>query len=478
MKVISADPNSHLDINIFIESSRKTKYDTVYFGHIQILKYRTWALFTQSQLDYMAKEVKLISTESTTPVQNTSSGNHFTKKKAKEQNFYFNTLVFFMYYGKYFKKIIKQKSKYSDKETAIKDYNKDNYPQQQVSLFKKLPQNLLNILSDRSQIIYRDKNLKINLTNFTSFYFGKVFETLVDTFNPLDLIPQSKQPNAFKKDFIKFWENNKIKSERNDKEINIKLIATLIMIKELFKGYEFNSFKEYKSCIIKVFKDRACFSQELNLRKDISRLEPIKTIFNSFKGKNPVSCFLKWKFYSAYHKEIAQEVIKLNNRGVKFNQYKNPFSSYRFLSPRYSFDDFGNFPLPDSSAQYLYSETLNPRINYSSSIITIDGKTHLQLIDNYQDLVSCGATLHNCAGSAETIDYYKQTVSLAVYIENELKYLISIKKLSIRQFKGFKNASPSLELFQKVQEYLLKNNLLALEANYTDACIQDYSGRR
>lgn len=460
MKSLYADPNSKLDINIWIESSKKNSYDTVYFGHIQILKYRTWAFFTQTQLDCIQKKVNLIQTSADKPKRNTSSGNHFSKKKAQDEFFYFNTIVFFIYYGNYFDDYVKRNEKYID--NLILKYNKENKQQNQIILFKQLPNNLLDIISDRGHIIYKDSWIKSKFANFERFNFCSELKFLDSIFNPMDLIPDSNEPNSFRKEFIKFWDNNKIFTFKNkSKEVNIRLISSLILIKEMFENYKFNSFLDYKKCIIKIFKHRSCFSKELNLRKDKSRFDDIKIIFNEFKGKNPLSCFLKWDFYSSYHNDIAIEVLKLKERGVIFSQYKNPFRSYNFLSSRYQLQDLGNFSLP-----CLEHKTFN-----------VNKEIVLENIDNYQKLVSIGAALHNCAGSNETLSYYQKSISLIVNFKNKIKYLITIQGDEIRQFKGFKNSSPEVEMFNQIQSFLYKNGYINRNVEYQDACIQDYSGR-
>jgi hypothetical protein len=476
--------HSKLDIRFYIESESKNKYDTTYFGHIQIHKYRTWAFFTQSQLDHINKQFNLISKETKKALHNTSSGNHFTKAKAKESKFYFNTMVFFIYYGANFRKKLKNKTEYYTYDKFIQRYHDNsvkNYIHDKVVMYKKLPYNLLKYFSDRNHIVFKEKTF-YHFNNIEEFYFGDLSRFLrnnnIEDIDFLNYLPKHKD-NSFKKDFIKFIDYNKL-FIKNNKELtfNLDLLKSVIFLSKVFKDYEFNSFKEYKKCLMKLFKDKACFKNELRYCLNDEELKHFFIIFNAFTNNkvNPVTIFCKWKFYSNYHEKISKVITKLLNKGVEFTQYKNPFYNFRFLSSRYSFEEKGNFKLPyKDSTRYNGEELEN---NYSTDII-IDHDIKLKLIDDYKTLVSCGAKLHNCAGSEETIKYYKKTITLGLYINNELKYLISMKGFDIRQFKGFRNSSPPVDLFKKVVNKLKSDGYIIdnYKIPYKEVCVQSYDGR-
>ena len=476
--------HSGLDIRFYVESESKNKYDTTYFGHIQIHKYRTWAYFTQSQLDYINQQFNLISKETKKSLHNTSSGNHFTKAKAKEFKFYFNTIVFFIYYGANFRKSLKNKIKYYDYDKFVNRYHDTsvkNYIHDKIVMFKKIPHSLLKYFSDRNQIVFNEKT-PYHFNNIQEFYFGDLSRFLknnnIEDIDFLDYLPRCKD-NSFEKDFIKFINNNRL-YVKNGKELtfNLDLLKAVIFISKVFNNYEFKSFKEYKKCLLKVFKDKACFKNELRYCLNNEELKHFFIIFNAFTDEkvNPVTIFCKWKFYSNYHEKISKVIIKLLNKSVDFTQYKNPFYNFRFLSSRYSFEEKGNFKLPIKDTTIYSGKDLEK--NYSMEIV-IDDNTTLKLVDDYKTLVACGAKLHNCAGSEETIKYYKKTITLGLYIDNELKYLISMKGFDIRQFKGFRNSSPPVDLFRKVVNKLKSEGYIidSYKIPYKEVCVQSYDGR-
>lgn len=476
-----------IEINFFIEEESKNKYDTTYFGHIQIHKYRTWGYFTKSQINYISKKFPLKDIKTSKALHNISSGNHLTKLKAKENKFYFNAIPFFIYYGKEFDNSIKRNLEYNSYEDSVKKYHENNiknYIHEQIVMFKKLPLNLIKILTDRNQLVYKeDEGFKFS--DIDRFYFGELSRFLeyykLKNIDFNDYIPSYKD-NSFKKEFINFIHKNRFYSKYNkygnQLQFNLELFKVIILLNKIFKNYEFKSFKEYKKCLLKVFKDKGCFKNEIRHCLNNEELISFKNIFNSFIGdkKNPTTIFNQWSFYSSYHDDISNIVSKLKNKGVEFYKYKNPFEDFRFLSARYSFEEIGNFYLPNKDSVYFNTENIESTYNKE---IQINDEVKLKLIEDYNTLIYCGAKLHNCAGSEETIDYYKKSVTLGLYINDDLKYLLSMKKFDLRQFKGFKNSSPPMDLFLKVVAHLKKEGFIlpSYKINYKETCIQSYNGR-
>ena len=387
-----------IELNFFIESESKNKYDSTYFGHIQIHKYRTWGYFTQTQINYISKKFPLDCSKTSKALHNTSSGNHLTKQKAKDNKFYFNTIPYFIYYGKEFDKCIKRKMEYKSYEQSVKHYHENNiknYLHEQVVMFKKLPLNLIKIITDRNQLVYKESE-GFKFSEIENFYFGELSRFIennnLNNVDFFDYIPQHKD-NGFKKEFINFIHKNRFYS-KNGKELkfNLDLFKVVIFLHKVFKDNEFKSFKEYKKCLLKVFKDKGCFKNEIRKCLKDEELISFNNIFKSFTGnnKNPITIFTQWRFYSGYHEDISNVIEKLKTKGVDFSQYKNPFEDFRFLSARYSYEDIGNFYLPDKDSAYFNCEDIES--NYNKEMI-IDRHLKLSLIEDYKTLVYCGAKL-------------------------------------------------------------------------------------
>jgi len=340
-------------VSFFISHEvKKTKYDTLYFGHVLIHKYRTWGFFYQSQLDFISRDISLYKTFTSRPDYNTSSGNHFGKKKAKDENFLFTSLIFYIYFNYSFENILKRHKCYEKGRLSYSAEYRLDQSHNEIISYKKLNKYFRDLLDDRYSVRTPKGH---NINSFKTFKISSFekFQGILSNMSGLenidDMILFKETNSRLNKKIRMYFNKNKILNRKGEKQLNIKLILNMFFLQRIFNNIELKSFELYKKLLIKVYQDYACF-------KDPSMLfsysnydfEDFLYVFNHLKGRNPVKTFLKWRIYGRLLKDYRKSISNIKKSGVDFSKYREPLNDYRFLSSRYSAENNKDLKLPSS----------------------------------------------------------------------------------------------------------------------------------
>jgi len=148
--------------------------------------------------------------------------------------------------------------------------------------------------------------------------------------------------------------------------------------------------------------------------------------------------------------QLPQYIADLDSAGIKvqYTRYSNITYLFNLVSKEVTKLKIDNFKLPNQNLLLL-------KRGYDG----IFDSYRIETVQDYKSLLSIGATLHNCAGNFEQIEYYKESISLAFIKDEKVVYLLSIQDGCIHQFKGFKNSKPSFDLFEKIYHFLIEKRV-------------------
>jgi hypothetical protein len=442
--------------------------DQEFFGIVEIHNYRTWCYFSQNQINRLKKDFQLQLSQQQTEVSDhfdSLSGFHKSYKSAKDERFYFNlSLIYF-----FNKKLI-------EKNNGLKGYpywlNDIEY---RIRKFKTIP--LLNLaLDDKQEIFYGKLNTfsfkeseRFSFPQFNCEFTQKMKG--ITNFNDLVThITQAPQDSSDHRTIKKYLVSHWIKINRGY-EIDFGFLAFLRMISKslgsdvLAKIIETNKIDQVRKN--STWKD---FSTETAMVLETPYCLGVIKLLQSFYIFNPEWCLnqlVRWDLPLKNVEDFNQYLFELDKVDIhiQLDRYPSLYYLFNLCSKEVSKSKSINFDITPLNELDLSSD-------FSGTFQNFD----LQTPKQYKTLIQWGAFLHNCAGNFEQQDYYKETISIGLFQNKELKFLASIKNGKLVQFKGFKNASPGKDLFDNFVDFLISKNLIyktsVKDHGYTECCIQ------
>lgn len=252
---------------------------------------------------------------------------------------------------------------------------------------------------------------------------------------------------SFKKELEQFVSENMMYQADEFTIVNFILFEKILSVMCLSDTPK--DFKEFKICLNRINsiflgKDRSIINNDLNFKEHFKTFcesfkeSPIEVLkksnipFHLFEKKNQVLS----KYYSLYTDKIS---IKKEKKLAYFMDE---------LSKRLS-KDINHFDF----------ELKNEGFNHENFNFKID-KIQIKSIDSSKELFDLGIKMANCLGQFENLeDYSSDRINFFAQKENEL-FVGYIKDGIFKEFKGFKNASPSIEFMSKVFDELYRKGYL------------------
>jgi hypothetical protein len=278
---------------------------------------------------------------------------------------------------------------------------------------------------------------------------------------------KQKVNNSFKKEMITYIVENLVNTsqEENDEKyslftLNQNLLNRIIFISEFiyFSDYSWNEISK----LIERFDNKEYYFNEslffpctsLEGDDESKYYQAFTKHLKFLKEKNfdLYAVLTNWNLYTSTMlstSELLNEMV-----GYKFNpkHYKDLNRTYMFFSKKLS-EGIENFEFKNFNG-----EKFNNNI---SDLTTIKNAEYtIKVISTFKELVNVGTILDNCAGSKATLDYYKEQISFIVEINEQIVFMGCIKNGQFNQLKGYKNSSPSFELFQSVFKSLQNLNFV------------------
>jgi hypothetical protein len=451
-----SDPKGLIHFFIF-ETNEPKNGDQEFFGIVQIHKYKTWCYFSENQLKYVRSKYPL-APQSGSEVP--TSGFHFTKKNAKENRIYFNlsTLEFLIREDDYNRH--PQVTYYLDAANSAFIKFKKNYP-------------LLNLaLDDKQEVFYGKKTFFSfkSAKNFSFPSFNCDFTVKMSQLGSFAEIVTYLYPEVNEKEMkvIKlFIAQNWISNKHNSYQINFFFLSFIKFILSIYSGETLlaliESKKFMKMCNNPRFERlNNAFLTENEFYHTFVHV--IKTLKDNNEAHS-LSILEKWDMDSSFISDMSDYLKILPKKKIYIQYHKYDKFSYLFYtcSKEVTKIKTKNFLLNNKN-----EEVLSSSLNVKSL-----GEFRFVMPKDYKTMLQWGARLHNCAGNFEQIEHYQEVVNLGVFKGKELVYLISIEEGELTQFKGFKNASPTKELFLQVADFLKSQKMIyGNELEYKRACVQ------
>jgi hypothetical protein len=433
--------------------------DQEFFGFVQIYRYKTWCFFTQRQLDIVKCHFPI--EENTFPDQ-PYGGFHFGKQKAFEKKIYFNLSILF--------RIFPEKK------------NLENYPANvyfldcnfsSLSVFKKnYP--LLNLAMDDKQEVFYEKTpllSYLNATNFRFPLFNCGFTQGISQKGSFSELTESLclgVNEAQKKIINKFIALNWIKKDSSF-EIDFFFLAMIKFVNTVF-GADVVATLIQNGVLIKMTKNKYLRQYNNVFLSECDIYFTFVKLFEFLKSENlpaALTFLEKWDFESGFHDPVNHFLKYLTTckaNGLQFQMDK-------YSSPKYLF--------------HVLSKEMNKLTKEDFKLKPVKMRKQFQdyeivIPKTYKTLMKWGAWLHNCAGNLEQRDYYKKSISIGLFKDGQIEYLASIervessKRLELTQLKGFKNKSPTYQMFKDFIDTLKEQGLIDQECKpaYERCCKQ------
>lgn len=282
----------------------------------------------------------------------------------------------------------------------------------------------------------------------------------IRSFNELYNFVCSNKKIKFQKDLERLLYKNMVNSiNLNGNEssmINVDLFERIRLIFSLDESENIKSFKEFSSYLNIIEKlslgDKGIFvHKSLNIRSELLKF------LNSFNEK-PLIVLKKMN--------IPYHLIKSNNN----------------LLDKFYENSQGKLSIANEKKLYYFLEGISKRVSENVENFTLENNNkgfnqnpikykdktmEIYTIKNFNELKMVGMRLSNCAGNYETIDVYKNKHNnIAKDFYGNKEFLFLIENGEIKEFKGFKNTSPTFDFFVSVYEKLfLLGYLKPLELN-------------
>ena len=299
------------------------------------------------------------------------------------------------------------------------------------------------------------------LSNFISFEEDNKTMRINDyvntqNFNELYQIITKNKELIFKKELKNYIKERIIISHKSSNNENInfvnvelfKQIETLFSLEDSEKIKSIKEFNFYLNKIQKIALD----SDSAFIINKINTSEDLITLCNMFKNK-PLEVLKRLNI--PFH--LLEGNVKLLKKYYETNKEKLDISKEKKL---YYFLNQLSKRISQNTKDF---KLVNPNEGYNNSELLLHhNKLRLKTINSFDHLYKLGIELNNCAGNYETIDSYTNKYNFVVYDkETRKKYIGQIDKGQFRQFKGYKNESPSFDLFKIVFKTLNKLGHLA-----------------
>lgn len=451
-----ADKKGLIHFYIF-ETAEPKNGDQEFFGIVQIHKYKSWCYFSQNQLNYV-KSKYYLSFQSNT--LNPTSGFHFSKKNAKENRVYFNlsTLEYLIRSDDY--KRYPETTYFLDAHSGQFSKFKKNYP-------------LLNLALDDKQEIFYGKNPVLSFKDAKDFRFplfncdftrnlsqlGSFSEIIKHLCPAVD----EKALKALKLFVAQHW----ISKSHGSYQINFHFLSFIKFIYRIYGGPTLLKLIENKK-FMKIYENPKLKDLSDSLLIEGAFYKEFSDLVRTLKENNEQhSLFIleKWDMDISYISDMSDylNILPKNNIHIQYHKYDKFSYLFYVCSKEVTKLKAKNFLLHNKNQKDLSASLKVKNLGELSFIMPKD----------YSTLIQWGAWLHNCAGNYEQIDHYQEVLSLGVFKGKDLAYLISIKDGELTQFKGFKNSSPTKELFDSVLEFLKSQNMIyGKKVDYRKACVQ------
>lgn len=277
-----------------------------------------------------------------------------------------------------------------------------------------------------------------------------------DSFDDLYKIITNNKKIIFEKELKKFIRENLFIVKKNYTILNYFLFEKLHIIFSLYQKKNLNNMKDLKKYLtrldsISIDDNRS----EVYLTNKFKMKENIRQFLLFFEG-DPLVNLLKMNI--PYH--LIPDYINLLSQHsvekINIDKEKRLYYFIQNLSKRVS-EKKGDFSFLNTNKNFN-KNPLNEKLSENLNI---------KSINTFQELYNIGIELNICAGNHETIDNYLNSYNFVVESNNK-RFLGMIKNGVFKEFKGFKNSSPSFNLFQETYLYLLNNNYLDEEKNGND----------
>ena len=368
----------------------------------------------------------------------------YTLKKAKEEKFILNIGLLFL---------LNKKTEW-ELQSAKKD----------VASFKKLPLAQM-LLSDQPEIFHGHKT-KYSYKNIGHFRFSD-FSTMGEKSIAIKIWNMSKLSDLAT--FL-FGESSRVSNKltlevvidvsKDDIKLDFSFIRFILMARKLMSSSEvielISKHKEVKAS--------SFYKKEWsNYYYCGSDREPTGMIsfFSKVKDfSNKKRLLLGWDVPSHVLENFNEVMITAYDKfELDLDKVSNAMYFYNNLSR-----DYGRLFVEDFALNHL--KTFSKEVKLLDNVKT--GRFTLKVPKTYQELVKWGASLNNCAGNFDQIEYYSKGLAVGVFEEGKIVYLIDYRekygRKQINQLKGFKNCVVKTAVeFKEIVAPFITHNLSSLE---------------
>lgn len=334
-----------------------------------------------------------------------------------------------------------------------------------LNSFKKNPLAQL-LLSDQPEIFHNHKTL-YSYKDIESFRFSD-FEKMKDTSTAIKMVNFTKLSEL--SSFL-FGESNRVTNklslevvlsvEKDRIEVNFQFIRFILFVRSFLNLEEtiqlISCHQEIKSS--KFYKDEWYSYIYSGLDKTPTG---IATFFKNVKSfSNKKRLLLKWNVPSHIVKNF-NEVMETAYPRFKpdLDKVTDAMYFYNNISRDYGRLFIKDFKLTNQE------KTFSKEIKALDSVTT--GEFTLKIPKTYHEMVEWGSTLCNCAGNFDQIEFYSKGLTVGVFKDNKIVYLIDYRnkysRNEVNQIKGYKNCIvKNFSDMKTILNPFVENNLLHLE---------------
>lgn len=278
-------------------------------------------------------------------------------------------------------------------------------------------------------------------------------------------IKKQQVNDSFKNQMTKYIASNIHQTTKDKDEVdyiyafNQNLINRIMFVADYLNFSEY-SFDQIVSLINRFDNNDYFFNESLFFPCKTLDGEPDDKYYFAFRkhldflkkqGFDLYKVFQHWNLYTSTMLNSSKFIEEVDF-DLDPTRYKDLNRTYNYLGRRLS-ERLENFELKNYNG-----ESFNNNISELSTI-TVDGYT-LSVVVDFKQLFQAGIVLDNCAGSKTTLEYYKDKITYILSKDNSTKFMGCIKDGQFHQLKGYKNASPSLELFLNTYKLLQDLNFV------------------